>query len=301
VFSIVLNGAGSTQRCRSKTTSDLIGNLIQSGIFLVLLLSKQTVSERAAAFAGLRRPYQAGEQPVDDRATQMSATAKRRTKADSSHLLLATHFWCACTCQNCCSVSSDERCGPESHDSAGDGQPVRSVPSTRPAGHPCQRCRLRKWFRAKSTLLPDQQSRPDCRFREPVARNARRSGRTHPVTRCRTECSELANRLDSKTFKSLLTGDLSNAPDPANRHGARTLWTAWGLDDCKAIRFVHIAGQLGQKLVRGDADGGNQIQFIPDVCLDGSSRLFRRIRIAAHSQSHPETLHPVITVPPQGV
>jgi len=41
MFRIVLDGTGSTKRCRSKPTSDLIGDLIKSGIFLVLLLGKQ--------------------------------------------------------------------------------------------------------------------------------------------------------------------------------------------------------------------------------------------------------------------
>ncbi len=46
VFRIVLDGAGSTQCCRSKPISNRIGNLIKSCISLILFFSKQTLLNR---------------------------------------------------------------------------------------------------------------------------------------------------------------------------------------------------------------------------------------------------------------
>ena len=61
--------------------------------------------------------------------------------------------------------------------------------------------------------------------------------------------------------------DLADAPDLADRQRIEDLLLVLLGDDDEAVGLPQVRGQLGEELVRGDADGGRQLGLLADLPL----------------------------------
>ncbi len=79
-------------------------------------------------------------------------------------------------------------------------------------------------------------------------------------------------RLDAEPLQPG-QGGRADAPEPADGVGVEEGQLAAGLDDEHPVGLGVVAGQLGQQLVGGDADGGGQAGLGPDPGPDGGADL----------------------------
>jgi hypothetical protein len=78
---------------------------------------------------------------------------------------------------------------------------------------------------------------------------------------------ELADRLDADGVQPLL-GFFADAPDPSDRQRGEKLRDAIGSHDDQTVRLAVVAGELGEELVRRDADRSREPHLAFDAGLD---------------------------------